>query len=591
MPDIYTFHQIIVYVVLAFILISLYKEWIGPAFTFLIAVSVLGLAEILEPKEILSGFSNPQIIVIILLLLLGDIIQRASIVERVFNLLFKRANSYKSFLAQMMAVVAAFSAFLNNTPIVAVMMPYLHTWGKKKNIPISKLLIPLSFAAILGGCATLIGTSTNLIVNGLVIDAGLPSLGLFDFSYVGIPMIIIGIIYIVFIGSRLLPSKKDALEEFSENHREYIIEAEIRKGSHLIGKTIEEAELRNLKGLFLAEIQRDDLILAGVGPDTVLLEGDILFFAGEIKTIAELVNPESGLTLPQVGMLRKKKYTEVVEIVVSHNSSLINKTVKEANFRGKFDSAIIAIHRNGEKIQGKIGEVKLKAGDVLLLLAGSDLNDRSTHTYDFYFISKVREIRKLEPYKIAILLGGTAAAILLSALGLISLFLALMILLIIILVVGIASPKDLPKAINYNLAIIIALALALGTAMIKTGVAEVMAEGIISVFEPGGVIGLMFGIYFITAILAAYITNVPAVAIVFPIAITLSGNLGLPYEPFVLLVSLAAAANFLTPIGYQTNIMVYGPGGYSFKDFFRIGAPLTLIYMVVTVMVLHYIYF
>jgi len=590
-----SFDAIIVFIVLAFILVSFYKEIVGPAFTFLIAVVILGAVNILTPSEILGGFANEQISVIVMLLLVGDIIRKAAIVEFLFNRVFKSAKSYKGFMRQMMLIIAPFSAFLNNTPLVAVMMPYVHNWSKRNNISPSKLLIPLSYAAILGGCATLIGTSTNLIVNGFVADQKIfpeiQSLGLFDFAYVGLPMMIIGFLYIIFIGDKLLPLKKDVISEFSTNARKYIVEARVRKGSFLIGKTIEEAGLRNLPGLFLVEILRNKLRLKAVSPDTIIEQGDILYFAGDTETIAEMIDTDMGLTLSEVGMFLKKKHTEVIEIVVSHNSSLINKTVKEASFRGKYDAAIIAVYRNGERIMGKIGPVKLRAGDALLLLSGDAFSERMADTHDFYLISKIKDIRKLEFYKVAVLLGGTALAIALSALGFISLFMGLIILTILILLLKIASPKDLYKSIDYNLIIIIALSLALGIAMIKSGVAEMIAEVFIKLFQPLGPLGILFGIYFVTAVLAAYITNKAAVAIIFPISLTIAKDMALNPMPFILIVAFAAAANFMTPIGYQTNLMVYGPGGYSFKDFFRIGFPLTIIYMIVTVLILNFVYF
>jgi di/tricarboxylate transporter len=290
-------------------------------------------------------------------------------------------------------------------------------------------------------------------------------------------------------------------------------------------------------------------------------------------------------------MYSKRKRTEIIEVVISYNSSLINKTVKEINFRGKYDAAIIAIHRNGEKIKGKIGDIKLKAGDVLLLIAGTDFISRTSDIIDFYFISKIKDIKKQEAYKVIILIGGTGLAILLSALGVISLFMALIILFILILSFKIASPKDVHKNIDYNLAIIIAMAMAIGTAMIKTGFAGFIGDFVIKAFIPLGTIGLLFGIYMITTLLAAYTTNQAAVAIIFPISLTVATNLELNPLPFILVVSFAAAANFMTPIGYQTNLMVYGPGRYKFKDFFKIGFPLTIIYMVVTVFILYYLYF
>lgn len=587
-------NQIIVFIVLAFILISLYKELVGPAFTFIIAISILGVSGILTPKEILSGFANENVIIIVLLLLLGDIIRRNSIIEFIFDKIFKKATSYKKFMFQMMSLIATFSAFLNNTPLVAVMMPYVNSWSKKTNIPPSKLLIPLSYAAILGGTVTIIGTSTNLIVKGMVEDQmiveGLPMLHFFEFAWVGIPMVIIGFIYMLTIGHRLLPNNTKTKEDNEKSNRKYTVEAQIRPDSNLVWKTVEEAELRDLPGLFLVEIIRNDIDLVAVTPETILAANDILVFAGDTETIADFVSNNSELIFPQVGMLKKKKNTEMIEVVISHNSTLINKTVKEAHFRNKYDAAIVAIHRNGEKITGKIGNIKFKAGDALLLFAGEDLNNRAD-IYDFYFISKIKDVPKVKAYKSIVLIGGTASAIALSAFHILPLFHGLTILFIAILALGIASPKDLHKSIDYNLAIIIVLSLALGIAMRKTGVAQIIGQGFIDIMIPFGLIGIMFGLYFITTVLAAFITNLASVAIMFPISLSVALNMDWNPTPFVLLVAFASAANFMTPIGYQTNLMVYGPGGYKFRDYFRVGFPLSLLYMVVAVTILYNLYF
>jgi di/tricarboxylate transporter len=495
----------------------------------------------------------------------------------------------------MMLIVASFSAFINNTPLVAVMMPYVHSWCRRNNYFPSKFLIPLSYAAILGGTVTLVGTSTNLIVNGMVEDntiiPNLKSLEIFDFIYVGIPMVFIGFLYLLIFGNRFLPDKSAITEKYSYDTREYLIEAKVRANSHLIGKTISEAGLRNLKGLFLVEILRRSFRISAVAPDVILDRGDVLVFAGETSRIAELINSQSGLVLPEVGMLTKKKRAEIVEIVVSQNSPLINKSVRETDFRGKYDAAIIAVHRNGERIEGKLGNVTLKAGDVLLLYTGGDFLSRTLNTTDFYFISKVRDFIKLEWYKTAILFGGLLLAIILSSLHIVPLFMGLIIILLASMVLKVTHPKELPKSIDYNLALIIVLALALGTAMIKSGTADLIANVLINIFIPFGKIWLLLGIYLITTVLAAYITNTAAVGIIFPIALTAARNLDISPMPFVLIVAYAAAANFMTPIGYQTNLMVYGPGGYSFKDFFKIGFPLTIIYMVVAVSILSLIYF
>lgn len=589
------FDVIIVFVVIAFILVSLYKEIMGAAFTFFIAVMVLGIFKILTPAEILAGFANEQIAVIIMLLLLGDAIRQTSVIEIFFARIFPVSSSYKSFLARMMIWVGGFSAFLNNTPLVAVMMPYVHQWSRRNGVSSSKLLIPLSYAAILGGCVTLIGTSTNLIVGGMVTDQdilpGMRELEMFDFFWVGFPMLAIGFLYLYFFSYRLLPDRTTAIEDFQESERKYLVEAEVRGNSKLIGRSMKEADLNGKYGLLLVEICRGKDTIQIIKDGFTLKEGDLLRFAGDHNNIASLLSDNSDLTVPSVGMMSKLKRSQIVEIVISHNSSLITKQIKDIYFRGRYDSALLAIHRNGERITGTIDEVKLKAGDVLLLLAGDNFTSHIQNQIDFYVISRVKELRKPERYKIWVLFGGTLLAIFLAAIKLVPLFLGLLIVLALINILKVVSAKDLPKSIDYNLGVIIALSLALGTAMMKTGVADMIANFVISVFLPFGRVSLLIGIYLITAVLAAYITNKAAVAIVFPISLTAAKNLGFDPMPFVLIVSFAAAANFLTPIGYQTNLMVYGPGGYNFKDFFKIGFPLTVLYMIITVTILSYIYF
>ncbi len=589
-----SFDQILVFIVLVFILISLYREILGPAFTFLVGVIVLGIFGVLTPSEILKGFGNEQIAVVIMLLLIGDVIRRTAVVEVIFDRFFKSARSYRGFMSRMTLLIAGFSAFLNNTPLVAVMIPYVHSWCKRNNISPSKFLIPLSYSAILGGSATLIGTSTNLIVNGLVVDQtiipDLEPLKIFDFAIVGIPMIIVGSLYLLFFGERLLPTKPDTLTQFSLGRREYMVEAKIVQKSPLIGKTIEEAGLRNQLGFHIVEIWRRGYKISVFGADFLLDRGDILILAGETEAIADMVKSRSGLNIPEVGMLSKKSRTEIVEVVVSQNSTIVNKTVREANFRSKYDAAIVSVHRNGELIKGKVGEVILKAGDVLLLFTGENFVARTVATKDFYFISKVREMVKLEWYKSAILLGGLILSILLAALNVFPLFISLLLLLVLSLAMQVTHPRELPGAIDYNLALIIVLSLALGTAMIKTGTADLVADGVIRLFRPLGVIGILTGIYLITTILAAYITSKAAAAIIFPIALTTAVNLSMDPMPFILITAYASAANFMTPVGFQTNLMVYGPGGYSFRDFFRVGAPLTLLYMIVTITILSIVY-
>ncbi len=589
------FGAVLVVLVVLFILVSLYKELFGVTFTFFISILILGIAGILTPAEILSGFGNEQIAVIIMLLLLGDAIRQTSVVEIFFEKIFPRTAGNKGFLLRMSLWISGFSSFLNNTPLVAVMMPYVHQWSARHNISSSKLLMPLSFATILGGCITLIGTSTNLIVNGMVIDQkiipNMEPLGMFDFFWVGFPMLIIGIAYIYFFSFRMLPDRRPSVDDFIPQERRYSFEARVHKQSRYIGKSLGELGLLDRKRMFVFEILRNDVLITNIDSSTLLQTDDVLHISSCNQHVVNCLTDGADLKLPSVGMMSKRGNTQVIEIVISHNSTLISKEIGGVNFRALYDAVPLGIHRNGESIKGNLDSIRLKAGDVVLLLVENNFFKRIAGELDFYLLSRVKEMRKQSGYKVYTLFGGTLLAILLSALNIVPLFMGLLVVLVAITLLNVVSPKDLPKSIDYSLAAVIALSLALGTAMIKTGVADMVANVVVELFIPLGKVAVLLGIYAITAILAAYITNKAAVAIIFPISLSAAKMLGVNPEPFALVVAFAAAANFMTPIGYQTNLMVYGPGGYTFKDFFRFGFPLTVIYMIVAVTVLSITYF
>ncbi|HBB93243.1 MAG TPA: SLC13 family permease [Bacteroidales bacterium] len=612
---------ILTLIVLLFILASLYFEILGPAFTFVIGVVVLTIFGVLTPKEMLAGFANEQVLVIIMLLLVGDVIRKTGVMDPWFDRLFRGTKSRKGFLLKMMLSVAAISAFMNNTPLVAIMMPYVRNWSRRNQINASKFLIPLSYATILGGCATLIGTSTNLVINGMVLDQkiipDMKPLGMFDFAWVGIPMIILGVMYLYFFSNRLLPDTQASIDKLTGHEREYMVEAVIHPGSALVGCSIPNSGLLNLKGLSLLEIRSgvekwksDNVItpepitlshfhistsnirrIPSTSPEYIIAPGDLLFFTGNTHAVTELLDGYEGISLVEVGMFLNQEQTEVNEVVVSHNSSLISKTVAECTFRRRFDAVVLGIHRNGVKLMEKTADIRLHAGDVVLLLAGNGFQTRAEDTRDFYLLGSVREIQRPGLLKSLIILGGLALVVILSVLGVVKLIMGITVLLMALLVTKIANPKDVAKSIDYDLGLIIVMALALGTAMIKTGLAGSVAWGVINLTRPLGIIGVMTGLYAVTALLAAYITTKAAAALIFPIALSAALNMGLNPLPFVLITAFASAATFITPHGYQTNLMVYGPGGYRFKDFFRIGLPLTVLYMGVAIGILHLVFF
>lgn len=575
--------------VLLFLVSALYLEWFRPTVSFFIAVLLLVLGGVLSPAEALQGFANEQLAVIILLLVICDIFRKSSIINVIFNKFFGQKKTLSGFSTRMMLTVSVFSSFFNNTPIVAMMMPYVNKWGNNNNISPSKLLMPLSFATILGGCITLIGTSTNLVVNGLTVDAGLEPLGIFDFTLVGLPMLVIGILYLIFFGNKLLPDHKDHMQNLVSQSREYFIETAILQGSPLIGKTVEDGQLRNLKGLYLVEIIRNGKVITPVGPEELLELNDILIFAGDTAAIDELSRTEMGLSFPKSCESLVKEKAGVNEVVISYNSGLIGKKVKDTNFRAKFDGAIVAIHRNGEKLGGKIGEVSLKAGDVLLVFSGSDFNTRTRTNQSFYILSTV-DNKDVNVSKITVLFSSLIAAIVVAATTNISLLMCLSIVLLLAVFMKIVPMNDIRKGLDMDLILLIAFGLALGKAMINSGAANFVADAILNLNGFLNPLLLIMLLFIVTNIMAAYITNKAAVAIIFPISVAIAMELALPVVPFILIVAFGAAANFITPIGYQTNLMVYGPGGYSFKDFMKIGMPLTIIYMIVSSIILTFTY-
>jgi di/tricarboxylate transporter len=489
-----------------------------------------------------------------------------------------------------MTVVAFFLGFFMNSSLVAMVMPYVNNWANQNKVPASRLLIPLSFAAILGGCVTLIGTSTNLIVNGLAIDAGFEPLSIFDFAYVGIPMLIIGLLYLLIFGDKLLPSKASSMDELYEKSREFFIETQVKKGSKLIGKSIQEGGFRKLKGLYLVEIIRDTNSIAPVGPDEIIKQDDALIFVGETSAIEELQRKNLGITLPKKVERMLAQKSSMNEIVVSFNSNLIGKKVQETDFRARFDAAIVAVHRNGEKVHGKIGEVELKAGDVLLVFSGTDFLSRTKNHQAFYVLTHTEEPEEINIAKVATVFTALITSIIIAATTSISLLTCLAGVLLLAVLMKIVPLNEIRKGLDFDLILLIAFGLALGTAMINSGASLYLADLFLYLNPYIGGLGFLMLIFMVTNLMAAYITNKAAVAILFPISVALAAELNYDPLPFIMIVSFGAAANFITPIGYQTNLMVYGPGGYSFKDFMRIGFPLTLIYMLISALVLNQLY-
>lgn len=564
--------------VIAVLFGALYTEFTKPTTTFLFAVLALVIGGAIVPRDVLDGLANESIISIILLILITAGIRSNFNVTELLDSLFKKTNTYRSFLGLMMAKVAILSSFVNNTPVVVLMTPYVFDWGRKHKISPSKLLIPLSYATIFGGMITIIGTSTTLVLNGFIVKNGLPPIDTDNLFIIGISITIICISFILLIGNRLLPQRKDIIEKFELEKREYLIEKRLSENSDLIGKSVREGGLRNLKGVYLVEIVRREQIISPVNPNEIIESKDILIFAGNTDTIVDLTLSNVGIELP-AELEPSGKNIQVVEGVISANNSLIGKTIKESNFRERYDAAVVAIHRNGERLSGKIGRIKIKAGDVLLMYVGKSFMNKVDMYKDLYIISgEVKEVKVAanNMYKL-IGLMTIIAALLLSQYY--NLFTSLLIISTAMVGMKLITLQNIKRDLDINLIVILILSLALGQAMIKSGAGELIAHNAISLLQPYGNIYLLIGLMLITTMLTSFITNVGAVAISFPLAFALTSDLGLDGAPFYLAIAFSASAAFMTPIGYQTNLIVYGPGGYNFKDFMRIGFPVTILYL------------
>jgi di/tricarboxylate transporter len=578
-----SFTQGYVLLVVVFLVFSLYREWFNPALTFFIATVALLLGKVITPSEILQGLSNQQIIIIFLLMLVTAGVRTifgAEALAKVFN----PRLSPKAFLLRMMVTVSSLSSVLNNTPIVAFMIPYVKDWAQRTGHPASKFLIPLSFATILGGMITVIGTSTNLVLNGLVSQYELPLLGFEDFFFLGVIVTVVGGLYLFFIGYRLLPSNANEIDALRENLKEYIIETEVKRGSSLVGKTVKEAGLRNLQDVFLVEIIRDDKVISPVSPDEALEENDALFFSGNTESIYQLIREDNGLSVPEDQEAEPEESFNFVEAVIPANSELVGKRIRDSDFRKRFDASIIAIHRNGKRVPGKVGEMHLAGGDFLLLLAGDHReNGNGNREKDLFFLSVPKKV-KSEKNKNLRIVGVLSVLVLISGvMGMFPLFDACLVILCALVFFGVLSLAEIRRELDLSLLLILVCSLALGVGLEKSGTADSLANVLVSSVDVFGPVAVLTSLFLSTILLTALITNAAAVSIVFPIAMAIAEQMELSYTPFFVAIAFAASGDFMTPIGYQTNLMVYGPGGYTFRDFLKVGFPLTLMYTILCI--------
>ena len=537
---------------------------------FVCAMLVAYFAGLVDTSEVLDKASNAGVITLVLLLLVSTGLEKLSWLSRLSDKLIVR--NYSGSLLRMGVATAFFSAFVNNTAVVASLA---HTIRNNRLHPASKLLIPLSYAAILGGTMTLIGTSTNLIVSSFLEDVTGTGLAFFDFFFVGVTATVVGLL-VLLLSAKLLPIGSSEVMDINE----YVIEVEVDESSTLIGKSILENKLRELEDLFLVEIVRGSYLMSPVTPQEYIEAGDKLIFSGDIKQVQAL-EAFDGLRLfaVQEGLLSEN----MKEVIVMPNASIEGRTVKESAFRSMFDAAVVGMRRGGKRLSGKLGNITIQAGDSMMLAVGPDFNERKNLDKNFAIINdSVGEVQTTSFQNYAVT-GVLLTVITLATLEILPLIKGMAFLLVFMLAIGVVTGSELRRRFPFELWLIIASALTLSQALTNSGLVTVFAGTLHNNLSVLGPYGALIGVYLGAWLLTEAMTNNAAAALSFPIAFGLAESFGVSYMPFVMVVAYGASASFLTPFGYTTNLMVQNLGGYEFRDYFRTGLPVSLAYSAVVI--------
>ncbi|REK24801.1 MAG: SLC13 family permease [Planctomycetota bacterium] len=572
--------------VVAVLLFALLKNLAPPDLLFLGATALLAVLGIITPDEAFAGFSNSGMLTVAVLFVVAAGLRETGVLDYVGHHVLGRARTEAGVLTRLAAVVLPMSAFLNNTPVVAMFVPVVMDWSRRHQVSPSKLLIPLSFLAILGGTCTLIGTSTNLVVNGLMIQNGLPGMRLFEIGMVGVPYAVIGLVYLFFAGRRLLPDRKELLEQLGESRREYLAEMQVQPGCRLIGKSVEGAGLRQLPGLFLIEIDRNGQIIGPVGPDDVIHAHDRLVFTGIVSSIIELEMIPGLVPIADPAYEvspKQQRGRRLCEAVISENSRLVGKTIRDSDFRAIYGAAVVAVHRGGRRVEKKIGDITVRPGDTLLLQVRPHFLRAYRHDPAFYLVSDVDEWRPIRRDRAWIAVALFLALVVLMATGSVPIVVAAALIAVLMVAAGCISSGEARRSVEWQVLVTIAAAFGVGTALQNSGAATAVATTLVNTTQAGGPIVALAVIYLLGSILTELITNNAAAVLLFPFCLETARLYNADPRPFLMALILSASASFMTPIGYQTNMMVYGPGGYRFTDFLRLGAPLNTCLWIVAV--------
>ncbi|TVO35960.1 SLC13 family permease [Vibrio algivorus] len=563
-------------VIIGLLLLLMFTR-ISPARVFALAVMVLYVAQVLSKETVIDNLTNSSILVLLGLVIASFSLEKTRLLPWISTKIF--SPSYVKTVFKLGFFTAFSSAFLNNTAVVATLMRAVQ---RNQEHSTARLLLPLSYFAILGGTLTLIGTSTNLVIDGLLRSMQLPGLNFLDFLPVGLLLVICGGVVVCLVSLRLGGAKVEP-----SNQHQYFIDAEVKPGSNLVGKTVLENQLRALDGLFLVEIARNNSLISPVNPQCVLRENDKLIFAGDVSQVSQL-QAMSGLDV--FADSDELLSSNLQEVIVSPASVLVGKTLKETGFRARFDAAVVAISRHGHALSGKLGEQVIASGDKLVLAVGPDFHKRQNLTRNFFLLSDIKVLQTLSAWQNIAAIGGFLGAIGLSAFHIIPLLDAVVAYVTLMLVTKVIDSTTIRRRFPFDLWVILVCALCVASAFQSSGLSDWVSSHIVELLGNASPLVALSLIFFTTLLLTEIITNSAAAAIMLPVGLSLAASYQVDIMPFIMTVAYAASASFLSPYGYQTNLMVMNAGGYQFSDFIKAGWPLTITYSAVSLLAIPYFF-
>jgi len=554
------------------------RDRVAPALAVLGADVLLMVLRVTTPEQAFAGFASSAPISVAGFCVLARAIDKTGALQPLIERALGHRQHGRLSLLRLLAPAAAVSTVIENTPMVALLAPQVSSWADRRGLASSRYLMPLSFAIILGGTVTLIGTSTNMVVSGLLQTHGMAPLGMFEMTRLGLAVAAVGLTVIVALSAVVLPERRAAHRALSEDVREFVVNTVVEPRGALDGVTVGDGGLRQLQGVFLVQVERGEQVIAPVAPTVALAGGDRLTFAGRVDLVRDLqhmrglrnTEEEHALTLSN-GRTGRTFF----EAVVSGASPLVGKTLKDIQFRSRYQAAVLAIHRAGGRVNEKLGSVPLRAGDTLLLMSDAGFAQRWRDRNDFLLVSHLGGVVPTGTRQ-AIFVGLlTVGLILAVGFRLLPAVHAALIAPFALLVTGVLTPDEARGAVNLDVLMLIGASFGVGAAIERSGLAHLAGNALIHGFAGWGPTGLLLAVVLATIGMNEVITNNATAAMIFPVVLAMTAQMGLNPRPYIIAMTVAASASFLTPIGYQTNTMVYGPGGYRFGDFARLGVPLT----------------